>query len=66
MKYDLENHKLIEISTEWIKRLILFGKLKHPELLPQIGAYGRINALNYSKAINKLAELYFKEIFHAF
>lgn len=34
MKYDLENHKLIEISTEWIKRLILFGKSKYPELLP--------------------------------
>ncbi len=66
MKYDIKNHKLVEIDREWINQLLVFGQKYHPELLPPVGDYGYINALNFGKAINKLAEVYFKEVFRAF
>ena len=66
MKYDLNTHKLIEISPEWIDKLVNFGKQYHPEVLAPTGPFGRLNAINMAKSINKLAELYFKEVLKAF
>ena len=63
MKYDITNHKLVEIDHVWINRLFVFRDTYHPELRIPTSKYGRINAINTGILLNKLAELYFKEIY---
>ena len=65
MKFDLKSNSLIEISSEWVDKLIDFGCHNHPELLPNYGSYGRANLRASIDSLNKLAYLYFKEIFKA-
>ncbi len=66
MKYDCEQNKLVSISSDEIKQLLLFAKQFHPELLPPVGKYGYLNAKNSAKALHLLAGLYFKEVLKAF